>query len=95
MNEKITLQKEIEYYNNFEIVGKTIIKWQKLKPDNKDINAIYKAWQQIGFYVHELIDNQNHFNNSMSQYAADKLRAVNRARFAEKEIENLKKSIIK
>tara|TARA_R110000824_G_scaffold49549_4_gene139120 strand:- start:2068 stop:2355 length:288 start_codon:yes stop_codon:yes gene_type:complete len=94
MNEKIALQKEIEYYNNFEIVGKTIIKWRKLKPDNKDINAIYKAWQQVGFYAHELIDNQDHFNESMSQYAADKLRAVNRARFAEKEIENLKKSII-
>jgi len=91
MNEKIALQKEIEYYNNFEIVGKTIIKWRKLKPDNKDINAIYKAWQQVGFYAHELIENQTYFNKSLEEYRFDKNRAVLRARNAEKQLDKILK----
>tara|TARA_R110000787_G_scaffold100135_1_gene204991 strand:+ start:198 stop:470 length:273 start_codon:yes stop_codon:yes gene_type:complete len=87
MNEKIELQKEIGYYNNFEIVGKTIIKWKKLKPENKDVIEIYKAWQQIGFYVHDLIQNQSHYNKSMEQYRFDKNRAIMRARKAEEKLE--------
>ena len=87
MNDKIELQKEIEYYNNFEIVGKTIIKWKKAKPDNKDVIAIYDAWTQVGFYVHELIENQGYFNNSMEGYRFDKNRAVLRARKAEEKLE--------
>jgi len=89
MNEKIELQKEIEYYNNFEIVGKTIIKWKKAKPENKDVLAIYEAWQQIGFYVHDLIQNKGYYNKSMEEYRYNKNRAVLRARRAEEQLEKL------
>ena len=45
----------------------------------------------MGFYVHELIENQGYFNNSMEGYRFDKNRAVLRARKAEEKLEKLEK----
>ena len=87
--------KEAEYYGNFNEVGEKIVKWRKAKPKNKDLNTLYFAWQEIGFYVHNLITNERLYEESISEYRADKIRAVERARKADVRIEELEKEIAK
>jgi hypothetical protein len=95
MNKKLNNIKEAEYYGNFNLVGEYIVKSRKAKPDNKAINEMYFAWQDIGFYVHNLITNERLYEQSLSEYRSDKIRAVERARAAEEKIEKLEKEISK
>tara|TARA_R110002126_G_scaffold195028_1_gene342975 strand:- start:548 stop:862 length:315 start_codon:yes stop_codon:yes gene_type:complete len=95
MNKKINNIKEAEYYTNFNLVGEHIIKSRKLKPENKALNDMYFAWQEVGFYVHNLISNERLYNDSLSEYRTDKIRAVERARKAEDEVKGLQEEIQK
>lgn len=91
MNKKIDNLKELEYYGNFNLVGEVLLKLKKKYPNNKTLRDSVIAMQEVGFYVNELQRNQYHFNESLSQYRSDKIRAVVRARKCEKELESLKK----
>ena len=93
MNKKINNLKEIDYYSNFNLVGEYIVKWKKLKEDSKPLNDMYFAWQQIGFYVHNMIIEQKHYDTSISEFRSDKNRAIKRAREAELKVEKLEKKL--
>ena len=95
MNKKLNNIKEAEYYTNFNLIGEHIVKSKKLKPDNQDLNDMYYAWQEVGFYVHNLITNERAYDQSLSEYTSDKVRAVIRARNAEEEVAKLKVQIDK
>lgn len=95
MNKKINNIREAEYYGNFNTVGEKIVKWRKAKPKNKELNEMYFAWQDVGFYAHNLITNERLYNQTISEYRADKDRAVIRARNAEQKIEELEKELQK
>lgn len=56
---------------------------------------MYFCWQDVGFYVHNLITNERLYEQSLSEYRSDKIRAVERARLAEKKIEELEQEIQK
>ena len=56
---------------------------------------MYFCWQDVGFYVHNIITNERLYEQSLSEYRSDKIRAVERARIAEKKIEELEKEIVK
>jgi hypothetical protein len=92
MNDKIENLKEIEYYTNFNTVGEYVVKWKKAKPKNKDLILMYDSLTQIGFYVNDLLTNQRLRNDIVSEYRSDKIRAVNRARSAEKKLEELQEN---
>jgi|SRR5210317_550776 hypothetical protein len=93
MNKKLNNLKEGEYYANFNLVGTYIVESRKAKPDNKPLNEMYFAWQDIGFYVHSLISNERLYEQSLSEYRSDKIRAVERARIAEEKVDLLEKEI--
>jgi len=93
MNKKLNNIKEAEYYTNFNLVGEHIIKSRKLKPENKALNEMYFAWQEVGFYVHSLIGNERLYDQSLSEYRTDKIRAVERARVAEDKVKGLEEEI--
>ena len=95
MNKKINNLKEIEYYTNFNLVGEYIVKSRKLKPDNQALNDMYFAWQEVGFYVHNHIMNEKLYDDSLSEYRGDKIRAVERARKAELRIVELEQKLEK
>ena len=95
MNKKLNNIKEMKYYTDFNLVGEKIIQWRTAKPQNESLKEIYFAWQEIGFYVNNLITEQRAYNQSLSEYRADKIRAVNRARKADERIEELEKEINK
>ena len=83
MNKKIQNLKEMEYCANFNLVGEVILKLRKKNPENETIRQAVEAMTQIGFYVNELMSNQYYYEQSLSEYRSDKLRAVERARKAE------------
>jgi len=58
-------------------------------------NDMYFAWQQIGFYVHNHIMNEKLYDESLSEYRADKIRAVERARKADELVKDLQEQIQK
>jgi hypothetical protein len=95
MNKKLNNIKEFEYYTNFNLIGEHIIKNKKLKPENQALNDMYYAWQEVGFYVHNLISNERAYEQSLSEYRSDKTRAVIRAREAESKIAELQRKIDK
>ena len=95
MNKKINNIKEAEYYTNFNLVGEYIVKSRNLKPENKALNDMYFAWQEVGFYVHNLIANERLYNDSLSEYRSDKIRAVERARISENKLKGLEEEIEK
>jgi len=95
MNKKLNNIKEFEYYTNFNLIGEHIIKNKKLKPENQTLNDMYYAWQEVGFYVHNLISNERAYEQSLSEYRSDKTRAVIRAREAESKIAELQRKIDK
>ena len=95
MNKKLNNIKEAEYYTNFNLIGEHIIKNKKLKPENQALNDMYYAWQEVGFYVHNLISNERAYEQTLSEYRSDKTRAVIRAREAESKIAELQRKIDK
>ena len=56
---------------------------------------MYFALQEVGFYVHTLISNERLYNDSLSEYRSDKIRAVERARVAEDKVKGLEEEIQK
>ncbi|QDP48341.1 MAG: hypothetical protein Tp1111SUR761211_25 [Prokaryotic dsDNA virus sp.] len=95
MNKKINNFKEIEYYTNFNLVGEHIVQSRKLKPENKALNDMYFSWQEVGFYVNNLIRNERMYEQSLSEYRSDKIRAVERARTAEQKVTELEQELEK
>lgn len=95
MNKKLNNLKEGEYYGNFNLVGEYIIKSRKAKPENKAINDMYYCWQEVGFYAHNLISNERLYEQSLSEYRLDKIRAVERARISEEKVEELQNELNK
>ena len=91
MNKKIQNLKEMEYYGNFNLVGEILLALKKKYPNNEKLTEAVSAMTEIGFYVTELMSNQYMFDKAIEGYRSDKLRAIERARRVEKEIEELKK----
>lgn len=90
MNKKIQNLKELEYYGNFNLVGEILLKLKKKYPDNEKISEAVDAMGHIGIFVTEMMQNQYFYNKSLEDYRSDKLRAIERARRVEKELEQLK-----
>ncbi len=95
MNRKLNNLKEGEYYANFNLVGEYIIKARKAKPKSESLNDMYFSWQDVGFYVHTLITNERLYEQSLSEYRSDKIRAVERARSSEQEVARLRTEVDK
>ena len=43
-----------QYYAFFKFVGEKLLKWQELKPNNKEINNLLEAIEFIGLHNNQL-----------------------------------------
>jgi transcription initiation factor TFIIIB Brf1 subunit/transcription initiation factor TFIIB len=87
-NKKINLLQSIEYSNNFELIGNTLLKWNKRKK-NSEVTELIKAVNQNYFYTHQLEMKQDTVDEIVSEYRLAKNRAVLRARKAESRVQEL------
>lgn len=91
MNKKIQNLKELEYYGNFNLVGEILLKLKKKYPENERIKEAVEAMGQVGVFVTELMSNSYFYDKSLEDYRSQKIRAIERARKAEQELEEIKK----
>lgn len=94
MNEKITILKDVEYNADIELLMTTILEASKKKETPK-VKAMAEALWRVYFYVHNLQEDRKMYNKAMSEYREGKNRAVERARKAEKKVEELQEELKK
>jgi len=90
MNKKMQNLKEMEYYGNFNLVGEILLALKKKYPKNEKLTEAVSAMTHIGFFVTEMMQAQHYYDKSLESYRSDKLRAIERARRVEAELEELK-----
>lgn len=94
MNKKIDNLKELEYYTNYNLISDVILKLKKKYPDNHTLDDTTEAMLQVGYFVQNLISDRYYFNQSMNEYRSNKLRAIERAKRAEKRVQELEKELV-
>lgn len=93
MNKKIDNLKEQEYIANYNLVGEAIVALKKKYPKNKTLTQCTQAMIHIAHYVNNLIADRYFYEKTISEYRADKLRAIERARRAEAKLELLEEKL--
>ena len=94
MNKKIHNLKHLKYLANFDIIANTFLDWQEKKP-NDTVEKLMGSLIDINYYITEIYKNELYYNESLNEYRADKLRAIDRAQKAEKKVEELQQEILK
>ena len=94
MNKKIHNLKHLDYLANFDILANTFLEWQEKKPTDR-VDKLMGSLIDINYYITEIYTNELYFNKALSEYRADKLRAIERATKAEKKVEKLENEIAK
>ncbi len=94
MNKKMQNLKEMEYYSDYNLVGEVLLKLKKKYPNNKTLKDAISAMTHIGFFVTEMMQAQYYYDKSLESYRSDKLRAIERARRVEEQLEELTKKQI-
>lgn len=91
---KMELIKELEYLTNYETIGNKLIQWGE-KSDNEDIKLCKSCLAEIGIYVAHLEYERKTYDKTIESYRNDKIRAIERARRAEKESKQFEKEATK
>jgi len=94
MNKKIHNLKHLKYLANFDILANTFLEWQEKKP-NDTVEKLMGSLIDINYYITEIYKNELYYNESLNEYRADKLRAIDRAQKAEKKVQELEQEILK
>jgi len=89
---KIDLLKAIEFSNDFQMLSEVLLKWKKAKP-TETIDKLINATIRMYYYSFNMEEEVRHMRKIVSEYRADKTRAVERARVADKKIETLEKKL--
>ena len=94
MNKKIHNLKHLKYLANFDVIANTFLDWQEKKP-NDTVEKLMGSLIDINYYITEIYKNELYYNESLNEYRADKLRAIDRAQKAEKKVQELEQEILK
>lgn len=89
VNKKIDNLKEMEIWADISLLSGTILK-QYNKKKTSNLEALADAIARLTFYFQENINNKRLYKKAISDYRLARNRAVERARKAEKENEEIK-----
>jgi len=93
-HEKAEVLKDIEYNNHTTICLELLNKWKK-DSKNKELQDFILSFLETVFYTNTLQRDKFIHNKIIEEYRSDKLRAIERARKADKEVEKLEKELTK
>lgn len=89
INKKMNNLEELDLTSSLLVMQVMLKQWIKLKPNNNDLAKFKEALLEVTFITNKMIVDKRNYYNIISQYRADKLRAIQRAEKAElKLIEN-------
>lgn len=54
LRERYLAQREIKYNEDLISLGKTLLRWSELKPDNKELSNVVRLVNQLAFYANSL-----------------------------------------
>ena len=83
INKKINNLEELELTSSLLVMQVFIKQWIKLKPNNNDLEKFKQALLEVTFITNKMIVDKRNYYKIISQYRADKLRAIQRAEKAE------------
>ena len=89
VNKKIDNLKDMEIWADISLLSATILK-QYNKKKTSNLEALADAIARLTFYFQENINNKRLYKKAISDYRLARNRAVERARKAEKENEEIK-----
>lgn len=92
IDKKIDLLKSIEYSNDYEMISSIFLEWQKKKP-TETLDKMIEAFNRMYFFTFNMEESVRYMRKIVSEYRADKIRAVERARKADKRIEELEEKL--
>ncbi len=87
---KFNALEELDLNSNLLLMQKIISKWYNAKPDNQDLSLLKDAIVKVSVIINKMMYEKNLYHLSISEYRQDKLRAIERARRVEQELEKIK-----
>ena len=92
--QKFDVLENVDLSTNLLIAQEIVNKWHKSKPDNKELNLLKDAVIKISLISNKLIYEKELYHLALSEYREDKIRAINRARRSESELNKLREKQI-
>jgi len=90
---KVDNLKDLNYYGYFTTGGSILQKWLKSKPNNEELKTLSAAWVEVHFMVRKLKEECQINEEAFVGYRNDKLRAIERARKSEQQVQDLEEKI--
>ena len=90
--QKLQLQADIEHFADFESLCQILLSWSK-KSDNPELTKAMNIVSRMSFYIHDLQEWRRLSLKTYEELSADKLRAVERARRAEAQLNELQTEV--
>jgi len=91
-DKKLDLLKAIEFANDFDMMSNILLEW-KAKKSSEVVDKMISANIRMYYYSFNMEESVRLMRKMVSEYRADKLRAVERSRKAEKRIEELQEKL--
>jgi hypothetical protein len=91
-DKKIDLLKAIEFANDFDMMANILLEWKKKKPSDI-IDKMIDANIRMYYYSFNMEESVRLMRKMVSEYRADKLRAVERARKADDLVKELEEKL--
>lgn len=91
-DKKIDLLKAIEFANDFDMMANILLEWKAKKP-SEIIDKMIDANIRMYYYSFNMEESVRLMRKMVSEYRADKLRAVERARKADDRVKELEEKL--
>ena len=91
-DKKLDLLKAIEFANDFDMMSNILLEWKAKKP-SEVVDKMIDANIRMYYYSFNMEESVRLMRKMVSEYRADKLRAVERSRKDEKRIEELEEKL--
>lgn len=86
MTKKFEAMQDLDINSNLLMIQEITKKWYNARPDNEDLIKLRDAVLHLTFIVNKLTYDRTLYHRTISQYRADKDRAIVRARKAEQQL---------
>ncbi len=93
MYKKFEVMEDLELTSNLLTIQSNVLEWCKAKPDNDRLNEVRDAIVKVSLIANKMQLEKGNYHLALEQYRHDAIRAVERARKAESEIEEMKKEL--
>ena len=95
MRKKFDAIEDLRLQSNLLYLQEQVIEWSEQKPDNEKLNKVRDAIIQVTFITNKFGLERQSFADTVDDYRSQKIRAIERARKAEKRVDELLQEIQK